>query len=82
MSAQTGASFDAGLTTVNALNNALGFIIALAVNNAFQKTFELIPVGKGLLGAWLYAIVALGICILLMWIIASYLAPAIEHKPA
>jgi hypothetical protein len=73
-------SFDAGKALVDALNNAVAFMIALGLNNAFQKTFELIPIGKKkLLGAWIYAVVIVGIGILLLWLFSSYLAPAIEH---
>jgi hypothetical protein len=78
MSAQS--SFDAGKALVDALNNAVAFIMALGLNNAFQKTFELIPIGKKkILGAWIYAILALGLGILLLWVFSTYLAPAIEH---
>lgn len=76
----SGSDFDVGSEMVKALSAAVSFVIALSLNNALQKTFELIPVGKGLLGSWIYAIVSLGLGLLLLWVLASYVQPAVSRK--
>lgn len=67
--------FQAGTAIALALAAAVSFIIALALNEALKRTFELIPVGKGLLGLWIYALIALGLGILFLWLIYTYLQP-------
>jgi hypothetical protein len=53
------------------LGTAVSLMMALALNPAFQSTFELIPVGKdGLLGKWLWALVGVGIGVFLLWLIS------------
>lgn len=59
--------FNFGAELVNLVRNSFAFIMALALNAAFVATFALIPVGDGVLGAWLYAIVIITIGILALY---------------
>ena len=69
--------FQVGNAIATALAASVSFIIALALNDAFKKTFELIPVGKGLLGIWIYAVLALVIGISLLYVISRYVQPSL-----
>jgi hypothetical protein len=60
-----------------ALAAAVSFIIALALNEALKKTFALIPVGGGLLGLWIYALLALALGLTFLWLINRFLQPAL-----
>ena len=59
---------------VAVVSAAVSFVIALAMNTAFQKTFELIaPKKNSIVGSWIYAGTALFIGLLLLWLIFTYI---------
>ena len=73
--------FGVGTAFAAAIAAALSFIIALALNNAFQITFAQIPVGNdALLGAWIYAVIALIIGLLGLYLIYRFLKPVLHKK--
>jgi len=72
--------FNAGTAIAVVLAGAFGFVIALALNNFLQQVFNQIPVGDGLLGAGIYAIIALIIGILALFLIYIYLEPWLTKK--
>ena len=72
--------FNAGTATALAIAAAVGFVIGLALNNALQESFQKIPVGGGLLGAWIYAVIALIIGVVLLFLIFVYLEPFLTKK--
>lgn len=75
------SKFYVGTQLALVLAAAFAFVLALALNAALSLTFQQIPVGTdGLLGAWIYAILALIICILFMFIIYRYLQPWLHKK--
>lgn len=77
---QASSGFNAGTATALAIAGAFSFILALALNQFFQLLFAKIPVGSGLLGAAIYAIIALVICILALFLIYTYLEPFLHKK--
>lgn len=73
--------FGVGTAIALALAASFSFVIALALNNALQLSFAQIPVGSsGLLGAWIYAVIALILGIAFLWIIYKHLQPALHRK--
>jgi ElaB/YqjD/DUF883 family membrane-anchored ribosome-binding protein len=74
------AKFNAGTYTALALAAAVGFVISLALGSALTQTFAKIPVGGGLLGAWIYAIIALVLGVALVFLIFLYLEPFLTKK--
>lgn len=77
---QASPGFNAGTAAALAIAAAFSFILALALNQFFQLLFAKIPVGGGLLGAAIYAIIALVICILALFLIYSFLEPFLHKK--
>lgn len=69
--------FSAGLAISESLSTSISFIIALALNEAFLRTFRLVPVADGLLGLWLYALTAIVIGVLLLCLINWIIQPAL-----
>ena len=52
------------------LSTSIGFVIALAINDAMKRTFSLMKVDDtNLLGAWVYAVCATGVGILMIYAI-------------
>ena len=76
---QSSPVFNAGTAIAFAIAAAFSLILALAINEFLRLLFAKIPVGSGLLGAAIYAIVALVICILALFLINIYLEPFL-HK--
>ncbi len=75
------SSFSIGEALCISFAAAVGFVLALALNQALQLTFQQIPIGEdGLLGAWIYAIVAIILCGILLWCIFVYLQPFLQSK--
>lgn len=77
---QAPAGFNAGTATALAIAAAFSFILALALNQFFQLLFAKIPVGGGLLGAAIYAVIALVICVLALFLIYRFLEPFLHKK--
>ena len=77
---QASPEFNAGTAAALALVAAFSFILALALNQFFQLLFAKIPVGGGLLGAAIYAIIALVLCILAIFLIYRFLEPWLHSK--
>ena len=74
-------AFGVGTAFAAAIAAALTFVIALALNNALQLTFGLIPVGKdSVLGAWIYAVIALILGLAGLYLIYRFLQPALHKK--
>lgn len=71
--------FSLGRAIGEALSAAISFIIALALNEAFLRTFKLIPLGNSLWGVWIYALFALVVGILLLCLINWVLQPALTQ---
>ena len=59
---------------------AMAYVIAQAANNAFVLAFSKIPVGGGLLGAFIYLIIILPIGVFVIWAIVVYLQPWLQKK--
>ncbi len=72
--------FNPGNAGAIAVAGAVSFVMALALNNAMQKTFAKIRVGSGLLGAWIYATIMLFIGLFLLFLIYFYLQPFVTNK--
>lgn len=71
--------FAIGTVFVTQIANAVSFVMALSLNNAFQKTFELIKIrGSPILGVWIYCLVVIPLGLLLLWLIYSFLLPPIS----
>lgn len=77
---QASPGFNAGSAAAAAIAGAFSFILGLALNSFFVQVFAKIPVGGGLLGAAIYAIVALIVCITALFLIYSYLEPFLRKK--
>jgi hypothetical protein len=78
---QESTRFIAGNEIMVAIATAIGFIMSLALNNAFVKTFHLIPIGKkNVFGAWLYAIIAVALGILFLWLMYSKIQPLMNNE--
>jgi uncharacterized BrkB/YihY/UPF0761 family membrane protein len=74
-------SFSIGAALCISFAAAVGFVLALALNQALELSFKQIPVGSdGLLGAWIYAVIAIIICGILLWCIFIYLQPFLQSK--
>jgi uncharacterized BrkB/YihY/UPF0761 family membrane protein len=74
-------SFSIGAALCVSFAAAVGFVLALALNQALELTFQQIPVGSdGLLGAWIYAVIAIIICAILLWCIFIYLQPFLQSR--
>lgn len=74
------SKFQFDVTIGSSLSNAISFWIALALNDAFQQTFQNIKNKKKSLGfVWLYAFLVLTIGLLLMWILFAFILPLL-HK--
>jgi hypothetical protein len=72
-------NFSVGKAFIAVIAFSIGFVIALALNNALVLTFDLIPVGKnGVLGAWIYAVIALIIGLVGLWLLYRYLSPKLS----
>lgn len=68
--------FNAGAVVTGALIAAFGFVMALALNSFLSLVFAQIPVGStGLLGAGIYALIAIILCVGAIFLIAVYLGP-------
>jgi len=81
LKAQTTARrFNAGSAAVIAIAGSVGFVMALAFNDAMQKSFGKIQIGQGLLGAWIYALIMLFIGIFLLFLMYVYLEPFAASK--
>jgi hypothetical protein len=73
--------FSVGLALCICLAATIGFIISLALNNAFVQTVDLIPIGSdGLVGGWIYAIFVLILGLILLCLIYIYLLPFLQKK--
>jgi uncharacterized BrkB/YihY/UPF0761 family membrane protein len=73
--------FSLGSTICMVLAAAVGFMIALALNNALVLCFQQIPIGTdGILGACIYAVIALVLGIILLFLIFTYLQPLLQSK--
>lgn len=61
---------------------SIGFIISLSLNEALKATFDLIPtVSVSKIGAaWIYAVVALTVGILALWLIYGAIQPVVTAK--
>lgn len=77
---QASPEFNAGTAAALAIAAAFSFILALALNQFFQLLFAKIPVGGGLLGAAIYAVIALVVCILALFLIYRFLEPFLHSK--
>ena len=77
---QASPGFNAGTAAALAIAAAFSFILALALNQFFQLLFAKIPVGGGLLGAAIYAVIALVICVLALFLIYRFLEPFLHKK--
>ncbi len=77
---QVAARFNVGTYVAGALALSFAFILGLAINSALTQTFALIPAGTGLLGAYIYMVVALVICVLFIFLIYIYLQPWLASK--
>lgn len=77
---QASPVFNAGTAAALAIAAAFSFILALALNQFFQLLFAKIPVGGGLLGAGIYAVIALVICVLVLFLIYRFLEPFLHKK--
>ena len=60
--------------TITLISTSLGFILSLALNEAFKTTFTKIPLGKhnSLLRDWLYFLTVLNIVIFALYVINKY----------
>lgn len=72
--------FNAGSAAAVAIAASMSFTIALALNDAMQKTFAKIRVGAGLLGAWIYALIMLAVGLILLFVIYIYFEPFLASK--
>lgn len=73
------SEFNAGTVVSLAFIAAFGFVMALAINAFLTMLFALIPVGDGLLGAGIYALVAIVLCVAMIFVLAVYVAPWLSH---
>jgi hypothetical protein len=74
------ASYNVGSEAAKAIAMSFAFILGLALNDFFVQLFAKIPVGGGLLGAGIYAAIALIICLLMMFLIYAFLEPWLRKK--
>lgn len=72
--------FSFSATFISFLITALAFVVGTALNNAFTLTFALIPVGGGLLGAWIQVIIILPLIIGIIYLLIVYLQPSMSKK--
>jgi len=77
---QTKEKFNAGTAAALAIAAAFSYILGLALNQFFVLVFAQIPIGGGLLGAGIYALVALILCITMLFLIYQYLEPFLHAK--
>jgi hypothetical protein len=76
-------AFDPAKVIATTLAASISFLIALSLNEALTKTFKLIPLGNGLGGLWIYALLALVLGILLLCLLNYAVQPALTklfHK--
>ena len=72
--------FNAGPAAALAVAAAFSFILALALNTFFTLLFAKIPTGGGLLGAAIYAIIALLVCVTMLFLIYVYVEPWLHKR--
>jgi len=74
-------TFGVGTAFAAAIAGALTFVIALSLNNALQLSFAQIPVGSNaILGAWIYAFLALLLGLTGLYLVYRYLQPVLKKK--
>lgn len=61
--------FDLWMRVLDVVAASMGFIISLALNEAFRDTFDLIPISvkNKVANAWIYVIVVVPIVFLILW---------------
>lgn len=74
------AKFNVGTALSVALAGAFIFILALALNAFLQAAFAMIPVGTGLPGLAIYAIIAIIMCLGALFLIYVYLQPWLQAR--
>lgn len=77
---RTNSKFNIGSAIALAIAASFSFVLALALNAFLQAAFQKIPVGTGLLGLAIYAIAALFVCILALFLIYLYLQPWLQAR--
>lgn len=53
------------------ITSSIGFVIALALNDAFVATFKKLKLKEGLGGMWLYATTVMIIGLFLIWVLLT-----------
>ncbi len=72
--------FSFSVAFITFLITALAFVVGTALDNAFTLSFAKIPLGGGLLGAWVQVIVLLPLVIGIMYLLIVYLQPSMAKK--
>lgn len=58
---------------VTVTSTSIGFVMGLALNTAMQETLKRLPLKRNtILGAWLYAMLVLGLGVLVMYLLYKY----------
>ena len=79
--------FNFGVQIVTVITASLGFVLSLALNDAFKLSFDAMlspgTVGSKALGAsWSYAMAALVFVLTLLFVLLSCLQPKLAEKPS
>lgn len=78
---QAPASFNTGTAFCIALASAFTFVLALSLNNALLLSFQEIDIhGSALASAWVYAVIALVIVLLMLYLIYRWLEPFLSKQ--
>ena len=78
---ETAPKFSKAVIITTILASAVGYVIALATNNAFVTSFKAIPIGQdGIAGSWIYFAFILPIGIVLIILFLLYLQPFLRKK--